>query len=151
MPRNFDEDRDRRIAERRARWEEEGRDRSFVLGGEVFEYADFIPDSCFMLLMGIGPAMTNKEVWTRVNQALPEMIALGETPAERGETLERLGVALAKVEYADVQAAAFWILEEHLGRPTQAPSPSGERRETTGDDSTDSSSSPQEASAGSTV
>lgn len=150
MPRNFDDDREKRIAERRARWAEEGRDRSFVLGGEMFEYAEFIPDSAFMALVGIGESTSRAEVWQNVHRSTALMVELGETDEEREATLARWRSALDRVEYADVQAVAFWILEEHLGRPTSAPSPSGERRETTGNGSTEDSSSDQAASAAST-
>lgn len=147
MPRNFDEERDKRRAERRARWTEEDRDRSFVLGGEVFEYAETIPFST-VELVARGAEAANDAAYIRlIAEALPTMIDAGATDEERAETLERLERAKASVEFLDVEALCYWIMGEFGRRPTQAPSPSGERRESNGDGSTESSSSPPVASA----
>ena len=144
MPKNFDEDRDRRLADRRARWQEEERDRSFVLGGEVFEYAAFVPASVIDLVASAAEAKTDAAYVRPILDAFPQLLDLGD---DAEETMRRFENVKERVEFRDVEAAYQWIIAEIGRRPTQAPSPSGERRETNGSESTETSSSPQEASA----
>jgi hypothetical protein len=146
VARNFDEDRDRRLEERRALWVEEKRDRGFVLGGETFEYAETIPFSTIELISQITEAPSDAAYIRTMSRALPSMIDLGDDPEA---TLARLERAKTAVEFADVEALCFWILGEYGRRPTQAPSLSGERRETNGTGSTEPSSSPPAASVAS--
>lgn len=143
MPRNFDEEREQRLGERRARWAEEERDRSFVLGGEVFEYAEMVPASVVDLIAAAAEAATDTAYFRLILDAFPLVLELGADPEA---TLERWQTARTKIEFRDVENAVFWVMGEISRRPTVAPSSSGERRGESGARSTETSSSEAEGS-----
>lgn len=136
---DFDALRDQRLREREARHAEEGRDRSFLLGGEVFEYRLVFPfeaaDAIFSVTGETGTGMLSD----RIKRALPTVIE----PGEAGESLRRLQRVMKNdmIELVDLRDVMFWIMEEHAERPTPAPTSSGDGRESTGESSTDTSSS----------
>lgn len=140
---DFDALREQRLREREARFSEQGKDRSFLLGGEVFEYRLIFPfeaaDAIFSVTGDTGLNMLSD----RIKVALPTIIE----PGEGGEALRRLQKVMKSemIELADLRDVVFWIMEEHAERPTPAPTSSGDGRESesTGQSSTDTSSSVQ--------
>jgi hypothetical protein len=130
---DFDAEREERLAVRAARFE--GRDRSFKLGGEVFEFRLFVAFSVIEATFSVDDDTAPSLLSDRLNKALPQLIE----PGENDEALARLETIKEKVELADFQNAVFWILEQFVQRPTSAPSSSGDGRESTGTNSTETS------------
>lgn len=135
--RDFDAERDQRLAEREARYMEEGIDRSFKLGGEIFEYRYMLPYSAIDAIWSVNVDTAPGTLTDRINKALSQMIE----PGENGEALKRLERAKENFEIEDARAVTLFVIAEVSRRPTQAPSPSGDGRERTGAESTDDSSS----------
>lgn len=135
--RDFDLEREDRIRDREARWAEEGVDRSFKLGGEIFEYPNMVPASVVVKLATVTSDATGPQVVRMIAEALPQLIVPDD------DAIARLEHVKHHVEFEDIQNACFWIVGELTGRPTQAPAPSGPGRETTGTSSTEPSSSDQ--------
>lgn len=115
-----------------------GRDRTFLLGGETFTYRIFVPFSVIASIASAGGS--GWSVMAAIDAGIPELIETGDGYEDALERWER---AKKTVEWLDVQAAVFWIVEELSERPTEAPRPSGNGRESTGTSSTDDSSSPR--------
>ena len=135
--RDFDAERDQRLLEREARYAEEGRDRSFKLGGEIFEYRMMVPYAAIDAIMSVTLDTAAGAVTDRINKAL----AMAIEPGEKGEALKRLESAKERIELEDTRSVMLWIIAEATRRPTSAPSSSGGGREKTGAESTDDSSS----------
>jgi hypothetical protein len=138
---DFDSERLERIAEREQRFEREERDRSFLLGGEVFQYRLVVPFSAVEAIYSVSSDSGLGSIVDRVNTALHELVE----PEEDDAAFARLERVKHVVELIDLQDVVFWVLSEISRRPTSAPSSSGDGRETTGENSTEPSSSEAEA------
>ena len=138
---DFDARREERQRERKERFE--GRDRTFKIGGEVFEYRLTLPFAVVDAIFGVGDDTAAGVVTERMDYALRHMIE----PGESDEAFARLDAIKADVEVIDVQEAVFWILGELSDRPTLVPTSSGNGHEPTGERSTEPSSSEAAESA----
>jgi hypothetical protein len=140
---DFDGPREQRLREREARFAEEDKDRSFKLGGEIFEYRLMFPYAAADAIFSVTADSGVDFLTDRINTATKLIIE----PGEKDEALKRLERVKHLIEVQDLQAVVFWIMGEIAERPTQAPSPSGDGRETTVANSTEPSSSDPEAVA----
>jgi hypothetical protein len=149
VSKNFDEE---------VRAERFSRDRTFVIGGETFEYrADFTPEQFSELLaeyVGMPAATVPANEATRiVDEAIKNFLASDDDRERWGGLRTREGgdasdpSELAIIAY-DMRQVLLYLIQEQTGRPTEAPSLSGNGRESTGQRSTEPSSSVVVASGG---
>lgn len=151
MSKNFDEE---------VRAERLARDKTFVIGGETFTYmADFTPEQ-FTELVSEYAAMTPETTPAReatriVDDAISGFLATDDD-RERWTMLRVRESSGSEVEAAeelavtayDMRQVLLFLIEGQTGRPTEAPSQSGNGREGTGRRSTEPSSSRVVASGG---
>lgn len=150
MSKNFDEE---------VRAERLTRDRTFVIGGETFAYlADFTPEQ-FSEIVAEYVAMDTSTVphgkaTSIVDEAIAGFLA-DDDNRERWAALRsrngggdiEVAEELAVTAY-DMRQVLLYLIQEQTGRPTEAPSRSGNGRESTGRRSTERSSSQVVASGG---
>jgi len=141
VSKNFDEE---------VRAERFARDRTFVIGGETFEYrADFTPEQFSELVAEYVAMDSSKSTAAEATRIVDDTIKgflAGDDERERWVALRaREGgnaaeaSELAVIAY-DMRQVLLFLIQEQTGRPTEAPSPSGNGRESTGQRSTEPSS-----------
>lgn len=143
MAKNFDEE---------VRAERLLRDKTFIIGGETFEYlADFTPEQFGELVeeyAQMDVVTVTREESTRVVDAAIRGFLQDEDNRKRWDALRaRRGggevedpAGLAVIAY-DMRQVLLWLIQEQTGRPTEAPSQSGNGQGRTGMRSTEPSSS----------
>lgn len=134
---DFDGDRLQRLADRERRFSDEGIDRTFQIGGEVFTHRLVFPFAAVDAIFGVHAESSPGFVTDRLNAALRLIVE----PGEKGEAHARLDKLKHELEVDDLQSVAFWIMAQLANRPTRAPSSSGSGRGANGTGSTDDSSS----------
>jgi hypothetical protein len=130
---DFDSERLQRHAEREAALGE----RSFLLGGETFS---FRPEVTYLVLERIAAIgdTGGKGIIRDMEAAVLDMLEDGQE--ER--FLQVVRNTENPVTLGDLNDLCGWLTEQQTVRPTQAPLLSTDGRDSTGTDSTESSSSP---------
>lgn len=138
---NFDDDREERHKQREA----ELGDRSFVLGGETFQFRAIVEYETLRSIL-TATELSGGAYISRVEENVFQMLDGGEEAADRlHQILQRKD---DPVTFDDLNALCTWMVEEHFRRPTQPSSLSEDGRTPTSTNSTEGPSSPlAEASA----
>lgn len=134
--RDFDAERHERHAER----EKLLGDRQFQFGGETFAFAANVSYDVLRKLTSEVPLQGEAYI-NAIEDSVLDLIE------DEGDSRERF-LALCKrtadpITFEDLQKLSSALVEEAFKRPTEASLPSGDGREITGTDSTESSSSEQ--------
>jgi hypothetical protein len=149
VSKNFDEE---------VRAERFARDKTFVIGGETFSYAaDFTPEQFSEIVaeyVAMPVATVSAQESARIVDGAIKGFLGADEESERWDALRaRAGGGaesadeLAVTAY-DMRQVLLFLIQEQTGRPTEAPSRSGNGRESTGQRSTEPSSSAVVASGG---
>lgn len=135
--RDYDEDRRKRHEER----EKLLGDRSFKLGGETFTFKANVSSDVLRRMTGESEFLTGASYISAIEESCLDFIE------DSGDAHDRFRDLVKRQEdpitMDDLQAVFTGLVEDAFQRPTQAPSLSGDGRETTGPSSTETLSTEQ--------
>jgi len=126
------------------------RDNTFVIGGETFGYFVSLRPERFQEIIAEYAKTTietaGEEMTRIVDETIKGFIVSAEDRERWGEVRARDDEQA--ISSRDMREVLLYLIQEQTGRPTEAPSPSGNGRSETGAASTEPSSSRVVASGG---
>jgi hypothetical protein len=129
-------------------------DRSFTLRGETFSYVANSRYDVLRRVSELSETSAGTAVLTTLESAVIELIE--DTPEINGDgkpssSHERFREICQRedfpITFEDLNEIATWLIEKQVDRPTQAPSSSPDGRDSTGTNSTDTSSLKQDVAS----
>lgn len=139
---DFDTERHERHAERAALLG----DRAFKFGGETFTFYAAVPYEVLRAIAALGDETVDSSGAAVIDGIEATVLALIEDiDGAHDRFREVCRRQTDPVTFFDLNALCTWLIEQQVGRPTAAPSPSTDGRESTSTESTEISSSPPAA------